>query len=243
MTSTTAIILLIFAAFLSTFIQRVTGFGFGIVFMTMAPFILPTYGEATTLSGLLALMCALGTGIKVFRYIPWKKLTAITITFLVVSFFAVKLVAHVDNRSLKHILGAFLILVSLYFIFINGKIKMKPSIRSQIGMGTISGAMGGLFGMQGPPAVIYFISCTGSKEEYMAMTQWYFIIGNAAMTCYRAGNGFLTPIVWKMFAIGIAAVIFGLSAGALLYKKLKIETIRKFVYVFIGIAGIVALLA
>ena len=39
----------------ASFVQRTTGFGFGIFIMTMLPFFLPTYGEATTLSGLLAI--------------------------------------------------------------------------------------------------------------------------------------------------------------------------------------------
>ena len=37
----------------ASFIQRTTGFG--IFIMTMLPFLMPTYGEATTLSGLLAI--------------------------------------------------------------------------------------------------------------------------------------------------------------------------------------------
>ena len=32
----------------ASFVQRTTGFGFGIFIMTMLPFFMPTYGEATT---------------------------------------------------------------------------------------------------------------------------------------------------------------------------------------------------
>ena len=39
----------------ASFIQRTTGFGFGIFIMTMLPYLMPGYGEATTLSGLLAI--------------------------------------------------------------------------------------------------------------------------------------------------------------------------------------------
>lgn len=39
----------------ASFVQRTTGFGFGIFIMTMLPAIMPSYGEATTLSGILAL--------------------------------------------------------------------------------------------------------------------------------------------------------------------------------------------
>ena len=35
-----AIVLVVFFAFLASSIQRVTGFGFGIVFMTVAPFVM-----------------------------------------------------------------------------------------------------------------------------------------------------------------------------------------------------------
>ncbi len=240
--SVTVISVIIITAFLASFIQRVTGFGYGIVFMTVAPYLMPSYGEATALSGMLAIVCALITGIRMFRYVPWRKIAIILLTFLVISFFSVLLVARLDNRLLKHILGGILILVSLYFFFVNGKIRMKPSATAQIGMGAVSGAMGGLFGMQGPPAVIYFISCTDRKEEYMGLTQWYFIIGNIAMTAYRAGNGFLTPVVGKAWLIGAPAVMLGLLLGSRVYERLPIGTIRKSVYIFIGIAGIAALL-
>lgn len=238
--SATVIAVIIIAAFLASFIQRVTGFGYGIVFMTVAPYLMPSYGEATALSGMLAIVCALVTGVQMFRHVPWRKLIVILLTFLVVSFFAVKAVARLDNRLLKHFLGGILILVSLYFFFVNGKFRMKTSVFTQVGMGAVSGAMGGLFGMQGPPAVVYFISCSDRKEEYMGLTQWYFIIGNIAMTVYRAGNGFLTHTVENAWLVGVPAVLLGLLIGAKVYKRLPIEAIRKVVYFFIFIAGVVA---
>lgn len=40
----------------ASFVQRTTGFGFGIFIMTMLPSIMPSFGEATTLSGILAMI-------------------------------------------------------------------------------------------------------------------------------------------------------------------------------------------
>lgn len=74
-----AIILLAFGA---TFLQRMTGFGFGLIFMSVIPFLAPTYGEAITLSGALALICALVTGIQFVKFISRKKLIIILVTFL-----------------------------------------------------------------------------------------------------------------------------------------------------------------
>lgn len=243
MSSAIVILVLFLSAFAATFVQRVSGFGYGIAFMSVAPFLMPSYGEATALSGMLAVVCAIFTGIQFFRHLNWRKLAIILPTFLVVSFFAVCVVAHVDNMLLKRILGAVLIVVSLYFFFVNGKVRLRPSAAVQVSTGAVSGVMGGLFGMQGPPAVIYFISCTDDKDEYMALTQWYFIIGNVFMTFYRAGNGFMTKSVLIYFAACVPAVLLGLFVGSKVYKRISVGLLRKIVYVFIGIAGVAALLA
>ena len=42
----------------ASFVQRTIGFGFGIFIMTALPFLMPSYGEAVTLSGLLSLTSA-----------------------------------------------------------------------------------------------------------------------------------------------------------------------------------------
>ena len=54
MTMSSLVIAIFLLSIGASFVQRTTGFGFGIFIMTMLPFFLPTYGEATTLSGLLA---------------------------------------------------------------------------------------------------------------------------------------------------------------------------------------------
>lgn len=238
----TVVAILFIVAFLSSFVQRVSGFGFGIVFVSVAPFFMPSHGEATALSGMLAIVCAFYTGIQFFRYVNWRKLYIILSTFLLVSFGAVCMVARLDAHLLRDALGVVLVLVCLYFLFMNGRISMKASAPVQLSMGVLSGLMGGFFGMQGPPAVLYFISSTDDKKEYMALTQWYFIIGNLFMTFYRAGNGFVTVSVIKLFAICIPAIVLGLLLGSRVYGIMPIEKLRKVVYVFIGVAGILAII-
>ena len=55
----------------ASFVQRTTGFGFGIFIMTMLPFLMPSYGEATTLSGLLALTTSTLIAIRYYKYVNW----------------------------------------------------------------------------------------------------------------------------------------------------------------------------
>ena len=53
----------------ASFVQRTTGFGFGIFIMTMLPSIMPSYGEATTLSGQLAMTTSLIIVVQKYKYI------------------------------------------------------------------------------------------------------------------------------------------------------------------------------
>ena len=39
----------------ASFVQRTVGFGFGIFIMTALPWLMPSYGQVTALSGLLAM--------------------------------------------------------------------------------------------------------------------------------------------------------------------------------------------
>ena len=227
----------------ASFTQRVTGFGFGIIAMTMLPYLLPSYGEATALSGLLAIFTALIPAIRMRGVLHWRKLAVILPVFLAVSFFAVRMVTGVDSDLLRHILGGVLIAVSLYFMFVSGRIHLPPRVDVQAGMGALSGLMGGLFAMQGPPAVIYFLGCADSKDEYIALTQWYFLIGNAAMSLFRAGNGLVTPTVLRMWCFALPGVFLGLWLGKKVYARLRAERLRKVVYAFLAVAGFAALLA
>jgi len=228
-------------ASVSCFVQRVTGFGFGIICMTVLPYLMPSYAEATTLSSLMAAASSLVPAVKCFRFVPWQKLIPILLTFLVFSFFAVGVVSRVDSHTLKHYLGVVLIAVSVYFFFFSDKVHLRPSLPTQIGMGTLSGVMGGLFSMQGPPAVIYFISAAEGKKEYLALTQWYFLAGNICMTLFRAREGFFTPVVGEGFLLAVPAIATGLWFGSLVYRKLRVELLRKIIYAFLAVAGLLAL--
>lgn len=228
---------------MGSFIQRVSGFGFGIFVMTMLPYLLPSYGEATALSGMLAGSMSVVVAFRMRRHIVWKEVLPILAVFTVISFFAVGAVANVDDKLLKHVLGGILIAISVYFFFISEKIRLKATYFVQVVLGIVSGIMGGLFAMQGPPAVLYFLASCETKEKYIAHSQAYFALGNIMMTCFRAGNGFVTPSVGIAYGCGIVGVIIETAIGGKVFKKIPHKVLKKIVYVYMAVSGVVALCA
>ncbi len=236
------IIEIFFLALGASFVQRTTGFGFGIFIMTMLPFLMPSYGEATALSGLLALTTSLIAAWKYRRLITWKRLIPILSVFLVVSSASICLLTKIHDDMLRRILGVILIIVSIYFAFFSKRIRFGTTLPYQIGAGTVSGLMGGFFGMHGPPAVLYFISSEPDKEHYMGMIQTYFVITNAMMTLVRASNGFVTAAVGKSYLFCLAAVSIGAVAGGWAFRHIPGKIFPYVVYGYIGISGMIILL-
>ena len=214
MTSVLPILLIALFAALSSFVQRVTGFGFGIIMMIMLPYIMPTYGEATALSGILAACMAIVPAVRQRRYVRLKKLLPILLTFVVLSFFSVRVLTVVDGHS--------------------------PTLPVQVSLGALSGVLGGMFAMQGPPAAVYFMASSDSKDEYIAATQWYFVTGNLMMTIFRWHSGFVTHTVLESALMALPAVALGLWVGAKVYSRLHNDHVRKIVYLFLAVAGVLS---
>ena len=236
-------LLLLLFALGAAFVQRTTGFGFGIFIMTMLPYLLPSYGEATALSGLLAMVTSSIIVYKNRQHIVWRNLLPILCVFLVFSVVAIEFLSIMRRDTLHIILGITLIAASFYFWFFSDRIKVRPTIATQASLGTLSGFMGGFFGMQGPPAVLYFLSVSDTKEKYIALTQTYFLLGNLMMTCYRFHAGFISDTVVRSWMLAIPAVLLGTYIGNIVYKHLQMPLLRKIVYIYIGLSGALALLA
>lgn len=226
----------------ASFVQRTTGFGFGIFIMTMLPHVMPSYGEATALSGLLAMTTSAVIAVRMRRHVTWKRLFPILITFIAISAIAICMLERIHDGILRNILGVVLIMTSLYFTFFSKRARIRTTLPYQIGAGALSGIMGGLFGMQGPPAVLYFVSSEKTKEGYMAMAQMYFLIGNIMMTIVRASNGFVTATVGKSYAMGLAGVCIGMILGEWTFKRIPGKIFPYIIYTYIGISGLIILL-
>ena len=222
----------------ASFVQRTTGFGFGIFIMTMLPAIMSSHGEATTLSGILAMTTSLIIVIQKYRFIVWRRLLPILLTFIVVSIGAIFVLKRMEYSILNILLGITLVVVSIYFSFFSKRIKVKTTLPVQITAGTLSGLMGGFFGMQGPPAVLYFVNSEKDKEHCLAVTQTYFLVGNVMMTIARAYNGFFTTAVSMGYIYGITGVVIGNLIGAWVFGHITGSILKYIIYAYIGISGL-----
>lgn len=238
------IIYIILLAAGASFVQRTIGFGFGIFIMTALPFLMPSYAEAVTLSGLLSLTSAAAVMFKYLKYVTWKRILPVIASFIIFSTIAISLLDRIEGRAMRMILGVMLIIISLYFSFFKEKIQkfIRPTAGWQLGTGTASGIMGGLFGMHGPPVVLYLVASEPDKDHYMGMIQTYAVITNIIMLATRAWNGYVTPTVGATYIYALAGLVIGVLAGGWAYRHIPNRIFTYIVYTYIGISGLIILL-
>ena len=228
----------------ASFIQRTIGFGFGIFIMTVLPFLMPSYAEAVTLSGLLSLTSATVVMIQYVKFVTWKRLLPMVGAFVVFSTAAIFMLDKIEGPAMRQILGIMLVILSLYFSFFKEKLQkfIRPTKGWLLGTGSVSGIMGGLFGMHGPPVVLYLVVSEPSKDHYMGMIQTYAVITNITMLIVRAWNGYVTPTVGITYLYALGGLAIGILVGNWAFKRIPSRLFTYIVYAYIGISGMIIFL-
>lgn len=236
----TAIVIFLAAA-TAGLIQSVTGFGSGIMMMLFFPLLFPII-KASALSASIALVLAATLTWRYRRQCQWKLALIPACFFLITSSIAIYLVPYLPTELLKKVFGVFLIGLSVYFLTVSGKLKAKANLPTAMVCAGLSGVTESLLGIGGPPMVVYFLAAMDDKEQYLATIQFFFFVSGAYTMILRIINGIYTTDLLGYTAIGLAAITLGKFIGGRIVDRINAETMKKIIYVFLGISGIVTLI-
>ena len=237
--SDTLVFLLVMMA--ASLVQTASGFGYGIVAMAVLPHMLP-YAQATALSSLAATIMSSTVAWQNRQHIRFKIMLPALVTNIIVSSLMIILFVGKVDDILEKMLGVLLILLSFYFIFISNKISIKPTVRNGLIAGSIGGVGAGLFGIGGPPTIVYLLAALETKEEYRACISLHFAISGVTMGITRVFNGIITLQVLQYLVLALIALFVGIWLGNKIFRKLDDKSLRNIVYVFMVISGLKLLL-
>ena len=102
--------------------------------------------------------------------------------------------------------------------------------------------MSTLFGMGGPPISAYYLSDSDSNEEYLANIQFYTVLSNVYVNTVRVANGLYGRLELILWAVGIFAVLLGGQLGKRIFSRLDGDALRRLVYAFMAVSGVIMLL-
>ena len=231
----------ILSAILAGVVQSVTGFGGAVMMMLVLPHYFPI-PAASSIASAVCLGLNLVLLVKFYRHLDWHLWLLPTVPYLAVSTVVIHMVEQFDLRLLSVVFGAFLVLLSAYFLVFARHIAINPSWKAAVGCGAVAGVTLGLFGIGGPLMSLYFLPVAGSKERYTANMQCAFFVANLSNMISRLSCGIMTVDLIPLTLLAFAAVNVGKSAGLRILRYLDAEKIRVLVYAFVGVSGLITVM-
>lgn len=220
--------------------QGVCGFGAGILMMMVLPLFFPI-SRAAGISGTVSLMLTLMMTLRYRKHLSIKKIPLPLIFYAGFSALAIHFAPMVDQQLMKRMFGVFLILLTLYHFLLSKKQVKEWSLPLCMAAWAFSGACSGLFSVGGPLMVLYFLSHTDSKEEFLGTTELLFFINLVSSTYLRAKSGIITAQLLPLIALCVVCVALGLFIANKIVERINGERLKSIVYIGVGISGIINL--
>jgi hypothetical protein len=107
--------------------------------------------------------------------------------------------------------------------------------------GFIAGILGGAYGMNGPPLVIYGAMRRWSPQHLRATLQGYFLPASMLAMAGYAFSGLWTPAVTHLYLLSLPAALPGILLGRIANRRLKSDHFLKIVSAGLIAAGLVLL--
>ncbi len=223
-------------AFIGSLVQGISGFGFALVCMSLLPFVI-AFKTAVVLEAILAFVMVSYITIRLYRHIDIRLVIPPAITAGIFSYIGISALIYLNDSILKRIFGFLLILLSVYFVFFNEKLKIRGNIINGMSAGVISGFAGGLFSVGGPPMVLYFMAVTKDKTKYLANIQAFFAINSLTVIIMHIFKKNITNDMIPMLLFALIGVLGGTAAGLYLFRKMNSKMITYLVSILMVVSG------
>lgn len=214
------------------------GFGAGLIAVGLSAAVHPEIKDIAVILLLVNLPVEIQVIRRSWPEIQWRKVFMICLGIV----FGVPLgtwILSIGNPTIVlTLLGGVLILVGLSFLFIPHNTKVRWKRWSAPPTGLISGLLGGLFGVGGPPVIIYFQLSGVNKAVFRgSLMAIFLLIALVRVPSYIIGGLITEARIWSALAV-VPAVFIGCYLGTRIHIQLSEAKFKRLVsatLVFIGV--------
>lgn len=236
---TTIYILIIL--FFATLVRSTFGFGESLVAVPLLLFFVPKE-VAVPLAVLVSISVAGVVVAQDHKKIQFKSARWLILFGLLGTPIGIYILTYGNDLMIKIGLSFLIIAYSIYSLF--GKQTKKLATDNMIWLficGFLSGVFGGIYGVNGPPLVLYGNMKNWTAKDFRATLQAYFLpVSCIGMFGYWY-QGLWSEAVTHYFLISIPVIIPTIFLGRYLNHKLNNDTFFKYVYFGLIILGLILL--
>ena len=235
-------VLVLVVVFVATMIRSTFGFGEALIAVPLLALILPV-GIVAPLAVLLSITVATVVVVQ-----DWRRIHVRSAGWLLGSTLAgiplgVALLASSHHRLVKAVLAMVIVVFAGYFL--TG--KRPPELRDDsrrwlMGCGFLAGVLGGAFGMNGPPLVMYGAMRRWSPQHFRATLQGYFMPASVVAMAGYWLSGLWVPAVTHYYLLSLPVVVPTIFLGRAVNHRLRGDAFLKYVYGGLVCVGTVLLI-
>ncbi len=241
--SPTAYILIGLAVFLGQFVYAAVGFGSGMITISLLTLMFGQVDLFVPFFLLLCLPAELTVAIRDRRHVHFKE----TGTFLFYITPGLVLGAWVlksaPDTLLLVALGVLITLLALYYLFLEDRFRFKTDSPFWVPLaGSLSGILGGLYGVSGPPLIVYFKSSGRPKRVFRAALLTIFLFMSfVRLAIYGTMQFYTVPILLSVLTtLPFAAA--GVAAGMWSHERIPEARFRMMTSLMLLVSGLLLIL-
>ncbi len=215
MVVTVFVVAVLFAA---TIVRSALGFGEALLAVPLLAFVLPV-DVAAPVAVLVSITVAAVVLVRDWRHVELKsavRLIAFTVLGVPVGLFALRTI---PAPIVKNTLGVVVAGFALFSLWRHRPVRLADDRLAWL-FGVSAGVLGGAYGMNGPPLVVYGSLRGWTPERFRATLQGYFLPASIiGMIGYWAA-GLWTPTVSRYYLLSLPAVVVAIPLGRMINTRL-----------------------
>ncbi len=236
--------LLLVSVFVAAILQTLSGFGFALIVMPFAIFILGVR-LASPVVALVALMLSALNALRFRGALDRRELTRLALAAACGVPLGVWALGRIDEQLVKAILGVVLIAYALYSLFVIWqRVKVRPlAAWWAYPLGFLAGCLGGAYNTSGPPVILYGSMRQWPHNTFRSVLQTFFFLTGALTIITHFFAGHITPTVLTYGMLAAPVALAGNVLGSLLDRRFSPQAFRLLSLALLLVLGVSLLLA
>ena len=232
-------ILVPFVLFLATVIRSTFGFGEALVAVPLLALLIPVE-VAAPVAMLVSITVAVIAIAQDWREIHVRSASRLVLATAFGIPLGLLLLKTVSEPIVKAFLGIVIISFSTYTLFNSKRHEIHSDHLSWM-FGFSAGVLGGAYGMNGPPLVIYGSLRGWSPKQFRATLQGYFLPASAIGMCGYWLAGLWIPAVTRFYLLSLPGVLMATLLGRVINQKMSARQFLSYVHFGLIIIGSILL--
>lgn len=229
MNPTTVHVLLV--VFVATLIRSAFGFGEALIAVPLLALFLPIT-VAAPVAVLLSITIAAVVVAQDWRKVHFRSAGWLVGSTLLGIPLGLWLLTRVHENAVKAVLAVLLLAFSGYSLFGGNPPELRGDSRRWLaGCGFCAGVLGGAYGMNGPPLVIYGAMRRWTAQHFRATLQGYFLPASVLGMIGYYFAGLWVPAVTHYYLVSLPVVLPTIFLGRWLNHRMRGDAFLRYVHV------------